>query len=76
MKTTSKEILLALNSLSDEQKREVYDFIEFLRLKTMKGKRKRRDSVEKAYGLTKGSKLTADLFSSMKAEDISLDNNL
>lgn len=70
--TNSKEILSALKALPDDQKKEVYDFIEFLKSKTKI--KKKRGLVKKVYGLTKGSKLTAELFSKMKVEELTLEN--
>ncbi len=72
--TDSKEILSALEALPDDQKKEVYDFINFL--KTKAKKEKKRGLVKKVYGLTKGSRLTAEFFSKMKFEEIALESKL
>lgn len=72
--TNSKEILSALEGLSEDKKREVYDFIEFIKNKTKIEKEKKRGLVKKIYGLTKDSKLTAELFSKMKLEEIAMEN--
>lgn len=70
----SKEILSALDALSDSQKKEVFDFVESLM--TRKAKEKKRELVKRVYGLTKGSKLTSELFSKMKFEEMALEHKM
>ena len=68
----SKEILSALDALSDSQKKEVFDFVESLMAR--KAKEKKREFVKRVYGLTKGSKLTSELFSKWKFEEMALEH--
>lgn len=68
----SKDILQLFDALPNVKKKEVYDFMEFLRTKTLKEKVRGKKIVERIYGSTKGSKLTTELFSKMKAEKIAL----
>ena len=69
-----KDILQILDALPNDKKKEVYDFIEFLRAKTATEKIQKKELIGRIYGSTKGSRLTADLFSKMKAEEIALEN--
>lgn len=67
-----KDILQIFDALPNDKKKEVYDFMEFLRTKTLKEKVRGKKIVERIYGSTEGSKLTTELFSKMKAEEIAL----
>lgn len=69
-----KKILPLLDSLTETQKKEVYDFVEFLRTKEIKKKERKKRLINKVYGLTKGSKLTVECFSKMKAEEVALED--
>ncbi|HHT9154661.1 MAG TPA: hypothetical protein ACFYD5_02485 [Candidatus Tripitaka sp. YC43] len=68
----SKRILPLFNALTEGQKKEVYDFIEFLSTREIRKEERKKKLVDKVYGLTRGSKLTSELFSRMKAAEVIL----
>lgn len=75
MKTIeSKDILQIFDVLPADKKKEVYDFVEFLKNRTEREKNRKKDLIKRIYGSTKGSRLTVELFSKMKAEEIALED--
>ncbi|MFZ5559433.1 MAG: DUF2281 domain-containing protein, partial [Patescibacteria group bacterium] len=65
----TKDFIRIFDILPDDKKKEVYDFTEFLRTKMVTIKIGRENAVEKVFGSTKGSSLTTDLFTKIKAEE-------
>jgi hypothetical protein len=75
MKTIeSKDILQIFDVLPSDKKKEVYDFVEFLKNRTEREKVRKKGFIKRIYGSTKGSRLTAEQFSKMKVEDITLED--
>ena len=70
----SKNIVQLFDSLPDNKKNEVYDFIKFLKVQTENQRIKEKEIVKKVYGLTRGSKLTTEMFSKMKVEELGLED--
>lgn len=70
----SKNIVQLFDSLPDNKKNEVYDFIKFLKIQTENQRIKKKEIVKKVYGLTRGSKLTTEMFSKMKVEELGLED--
>lgn len=68
----SNDILKIFSSLPYDKKKEVYDFTQFLLKREISEKVREKGLIERVYGSTKGSKLTTDIFSKMKAEEIGL----
>lgn len=70
----AKDFIQIFNALPDDKKKEVYDFTEFLRSRTVVGKVRKESLIERIYGSAKGSKLTSDLFSRMKLDEKALED--
>ena len=70
----SKNIVQLFDSLPDNKKSEVYDFIKFLKVQTENQRIKEKEIVKKVYGLTRGSKLTTEMFSKMKVKELGLED--
>ncbi len=71
----SHKIISELKSLSDNQKSQVYEFIEFIKYKHIRNKATAKQIIEETYGFTKGSKLTSEIFAKMKNGEIALENH-